>query len=162
MPFLLLLLTFLTQCAVPVQDNVIEGQVVRIADGDTITILDSLNNPVKIRLYGIDCPERGQDFSKVAKRFTADRCYQKSVRVDIQDVDQYGRIVGIVYLPDGGQLNLGLLEAGLAWHYTAHDQSDAFAQAEKRARQSKRGLWAHSDAQAPWEYRRTQRRGTLR
>lgn len=157
MPLLFLLLTFLTHCTVPAQDTVLEGKVIRVADGDTITVLDSLNHTVKVRLYGIDCPERGQDFSNVAKRFTSGLCYQKKVRVVIKDVDQYGRTVGIVYFSDSVQVNLALLEAGLAWHYTRYDQSEAFAQAEEQARLSKKGLWAQANAQAPWQYRQRSR-----
>lgn len=159
MPLLLLFLTFLSQCTPVQQDHQLQGQVVRIADGDTLTILDSLNQTTKIRLYGIDCPESGQDFSQVAKRFTTAHCAQKSVRVTIKDVDQYGRTVGIVYLEDGTELNLALLQAGLAWHYTAFDHSARYAHAEAQAREQKKGLWVQGNAQPPWKYRQSKRSG---
>ncbi|MBE8721178.1 thermonuclease family protein [Sphingobacterium pedocola] len=78
----------------------IEGRVIRIADGDTITLLDSTNTQVRIRLYGIDCPENGQDFANIAKRFTSDLCFSKIVTVEVKDIDRYGRTV--LLLPDCG------------------------------------------------------------
>lgn len=67
----------------------ITGRVIRVADGDTVTLLDSTNTQIRIRLYGIDCPENGQDFSNVAKRFTSDLCFAKMVSVDVKDLDRY-------------------------------------------------------------------------
>ncbi len=101
----------------------IQGKVIRIADGDTITILDSTNTQKRIRLYGVDCPEDGQDFSNVAKKFTSDKCFGKVVQVEVRDVDRYGRTVGVVILPDSTVLNKELLKAGLAWHYKYFDKS---------------------------------------
>ena len=163
MPLLLLLFTFFSQCSLPTQEaQILQGKVVRIADGDTITILDSLNQSVRIRLYGIDCPEKGQDFSQVAKGFTTKLCAQETVRVEVKDVDHYGRIVGIVYLDDGTEVNLALLQAGLAWHYTAYDQSEHYRQAEIEARNSKQGLWIQGNAQPPWKFRQMKRTGQRR
>jgi endonuclease YncB( thermonuclease family) len=132
----------------------INGKVVRIADGDTVTILDSENNQIPIRLYGIDCPENGQDFSNVAKMFTSDLCFSKTVTVDVKDIDRYGRTVGIIWTSDSVNVNLELLKAGLAWHYKYYDQSEEFAQAERLAKANKIGLWKQPNAISPWEYRR--------
>lgn len=132
----------------------IEGKVVRISDGDTITILVDGNKQERIRLHGIDCPESNQDFGQVAKKFTSDLCFGQRVAVEVRDVDRYGRIVGVVYNTDNVNVNLALLENGLAWHYTAYDQSLAFSAAEKKARLNKQGLWSHKDAIAPWEFRK--------
>ena len=95
----------------------IRGKIVRIVDGDTLTILDSTNQQIKIRLYGIDCPEHGQDFSNVAKRFTSDLCFSQIAKVEVRDIDRNGRTVGIVWVHDSINVNLELLKAGLAWHY---------------------------------------------
>lgn len=86
----------------------------RVADGDTITILDNTNTQIRVRLYGIDYPEHGQDFSNVTKTFTSDLCFAKAVNVEIRDIDRYGRTVGIVFTPDSINVNLALLRAGLA------------------------------------------------
>lgn len=66
----------------------IKGKVVRIADGDTITLLDSANRQTRIRLHGIDCPENGQDFVKIAKKLTSDLCFSKIVTVDVNDIEE--------------------------------------------------------------------------
>ena len=80
--------------------NILQGKVIRVADGDTFTLI---HNKVshKIRLHGIDCPEKGQEFSQVAKEFTKERTLQKNVKVEVLKKDQYGRNVGIVWLEDG-------------------------------------------------------------
>lgn len=131
-----------------------KGKVVRVADGDTITILDSTNTQLRVRLYGVDAPEKGQDFSNVAKQFISDLCFSKIVSIDIKDIDRYGRTVGIVWTADSTNLNLELLRSGLAWHYKIFDNSDDFAQAEHLARINKVGLWKKPNAAPPWEFRR--------
>lgn len=78
-------------------------------------MLDSANNQIRIRLYGIDCPESKQDFGNVAKKFTTDYCFSKDVSVEVKDIDRFNRTVGIVWIKD--TINLELLKAGLAWHY---------------------------------------------
>lgn len=133
--------------------QVIIGKVVKVADGDTITILDSTNTHTRVRLYGIDCPENGQDFSNVAKKFTSDLCFGRIVGVEVKDIDRYGRTVGIVVLPDSTILNKELLKAGLAWHYKHFDKSAELAELEERAKAKKIGLWSHKNPIAPWEYR---------
>lgn len=151
---ILILLTFLSQICI---GQTLKGKVIRISDGDTITLLDSANKQIRVRLYGIDCPENGQDFANVAKRFTAELCFGKAVTVDVKDIDRYGRTVGIVWTPDSINVNLELLHAGLAWHYKHFDQSEEFAQAEHLAKVHKKGLWVQPNAIAPWEYRRNGR-----
>src|SRR3954466_7515540 len=94
----------------------LKGKVVSIADGDTFTMLVDGNRQVKIRLHGIDCPEKKQDFGQVAKKFTSDMIFGKIVSVDEMDIDRYGRTIGMVHLSNGRILNEMLLQAGLAWH----------------------------------------------
>lgn len=93
-----LYLTFFLTCyaSLSVCQTILKGKVVRVADGDTITLLDEDNKQVRIRLYGIDCPENHQDFGTVARQFTADHCFQKIVNVEVKDIDRYGRTVGMV------------------------------------------------------------------
>lgn len=146
------LLFFLVSCEI--DDEVIKGKVVRVADGDTITLLLDNNNQLKIRLYGIDCPETSQDFYRVAKEFTTSMCIHKTVSVDVIEVDQYGRSVAIVTLPNGEILNEELLKAGLAWHYKHYDQSEKYARLENEARESKLGLWSQKKPMAPWVFRK--------
>ena len=98
------------------------GRVVGVSDGDTITVLRD-RTQVRIRLYGIDCPETGQDFGFRAKQFTAELAFGKVVKVVPRDRDRYGRIVAEVVLPDGRVLNDELVKAGLAWWYRQHAQN---------------------------------------
>lgn len=145
---ILFLVPFITFC------QTLRGKVVRIADGDTVTLLDSSNKQIRIRLYGIDCPESNQDFGKVAKQFTADLCFGQQIKVEVRDIDRYGRTVGILWVRDSINVNLELLKAGLAWHYTQFDKSPSYAQAERKARAAKIGLWKQPNAMAPWEFRK--------
>jgi len=139
---------------IDVSAQTLKGKVVKVSDGDTITILDSLHHQTKIRLYGIDCPEKKQDYGAVAKKFTADKCFSKVIHVESKGKDKYGRTLGVVVLPDRSQLNLLLLENGLAWHYKAFDKSKKYADAELKAQQQKHGLWAGKNPVAPWEFRK--------
>ena len=109
--------------------NLITAKVVKVADGDSITVLAPGNRQVKIRLHGIDCPEGGQAFGKRAKQFTSSQCYGTTVRYREVDIDQYGRTVATVYLEDGTELNLSILQAGLAWHYRRYSDSQDYADA---------------------------------
>jgi len=133
-----------------------QGKAVHIADGDTITVLRDGHEQVKIRVYGIDAPERGQPFGKRAKQFTASLVGNKVVEVDSVDQDRYGRTVGRVFL-DGRELSEELVRAGMAWVYVKYCRIDAcsqWAQAEAEARAAGRGLWSDPSAAPPWEYRR--------
>jgi endonuclease YncB( thermonuclease family) len=135
----------------------ISGKVVSIADGDTFTILTEGNKQVKIRFYGIDCPESGQDFGTKAKQFTSSLAFSKTVSVQIEDIDRYGRTIGIVTLPDSTILNEQLLKAGLAWHYKRYDKSEKYAALETEAKVRKVGIWSMINQIAPWEYRKAAR-----
>ena len=119
--FLSVLLLFLT--FVSIAQQVVSGKVVKVADGDTITILTANYTQIKIRLHGIDCPEKNQDFGTKAKQFTTIQCIGKTVIVKITDTDRYGRSIGVVSLPNGKILNKELIKAGLAWHYKHYGYS---------------------------------------
>src|SRR2546425_10646923 len=80
------------------------GRVVGVSDGDTIKVLHN-GKAEKIRLNGIDCPEKGQPFGMAAKRFTSEKAFGKLVTVEAKDFDKYGRTVADVILPDGAMLN---------------------------------------------------------
>ena len=132
----------------------ISGKVVGIADGDTITVLQN-KTEYKIRLYGIDCPEKSQDFGNRAKQFTSGLVFDKSVRVIQKDIDRYKRIVGIVYVGNTC-VNAQILRNGFAWLYEkyCHDPiCNDWRKLESQARKEKVGLWSHPDAMPPWEFR---------
>lgn len=128
------------------------GKVISIADGDTFTMLVDTQQ-IKVRLHGIDCPEKGQDYSLVAKDFLASYIFGKTVHVTKKKTDRYRRTLGIVTV-DGANINEKLLEVGLAWHYTKYDKNEEWARLEQEARANKRGIWQKTDPVPPWEWRR--------
>ena len=129
------------------------GKVVGVSDGDTIKVMHD-GQPEKIRLWGIDCPEKTQAFGQKAKQKTSELAFGKLVTVHKKDTDRYGRTVGEVILPDGSSLNKELARAGYAWWYRRYDPHDhAFEKLESSAKTQKLGLWADPNALPPWEYR---------
>lgn len=130
------------------------GKVVGVSDGDTITVLDDLDKGrFRIRFFGIDCPEKSQDFGNVAKKYLSSLIFGKKVSIRFREVDRYGRIVGKVIL-DGTDINLKMLEAGLAWHYKRYDNTPEYAEAEKKAKEKRIGLWQQPNPIPPWNFRR--------
>lgn len=128
------------------------GKCVGVADGDTITVLKR-GKAVRVRLYGIDCPERGQDFYRAAKAFTSEHVYGKIVEVSPVDQDDYGRLVAWVSA-DGKNLNKELVAGGLAWWYKRYaPNSRELAKLEKKARRERIGIWSHPNPVPPWEFR---------
>ena len=133
------------------------GKVVGISDGDTISVLRE-GKAVKVRLYGVDAPEKAQAFGTKARQFTGDLVFQQTVTVAIRSMDRYGRLVGEVLLPDGRSLGHVLVRAGLAWWYGQYAPHDAtLAQFEAEARTAKRGLWADAHPVPPWQWRKEHR-----
>jgi len=135
------------------------GKVVRVVDGDTLVVLSEGDAQHKIRLAGIDAPERGQPYGRTSKSHLSERVAGRFVVVDWQKRDRYARIVGKVVLA-GEDVCLEQVEAGLAWHYKRYQAEqtpadrEAYAQAEEEAREARRGLWAEPDPVPPWEWRR--------
>ena len=138
------------------------GEVVGVTNGDTITVLNSKTlKDVKIRLYGIDCPEGGQAFSKRAKQFTSKMVFGKVVEVGAITVDHYGRTVSLVYVEGKGVCD-ELIRAGLAWVYYLYCNLPICAEwknLEAEAKEAKRGLWSEHNPIPPWEFRRQKRKG---
>jgi len=140
----------------------LSGEVVGISDGDTITILDAERKTHKIRLAGIDAPERGQPFGQRSKQSLSDLAYRQGVQVEWSKTDRYGRIIGKV-LVDGQDVCLEQVRRGLAWHYRKYENEQAledriaYRKAEEAASLEKAGLWAEPNAIPPWEWRKANR-----
>ena len=136
----------------------IDGRVVSVADGDTITVLDADNVQHKIRLAGIDAPEKKQPFGQRSKQSLSDLVFDKAVTVDTNKRDKYKRNVGKV-LVDGTDANLEQIKRGMAWHYKQYqrEQSPAdqqsYTAAEIEARAAMLGLWREAEQVPPWEFR---------
>jgi endonuclease YncB( thermonuclease family) len=154
---LVISLSILCSCSRETSKSV-SGKVVKIADGDTITILDAQNVQHKIRLQGIDAPEHRQDFGEVSRENLAGLVFGKYVTIDYEKVDQYGRLVGKVWV-DGNDECLEQVKAGLAWHYKEYekeqtpDDRQLYANAEQEARAQERGLWKDPHPTPPWDFR---------
>lgn len=134
----------------------IAGRVVRVADGDTITVLDAAKTQHKIRLNGIDAPEKKQAFGNVARKHLSLLVADKDVSVTYTKRDRYGRILGTVFV-NGKDANLEMLKVGMAWHYKKYDKTPAYAQAEAEARAAKRGLWQDKNPIEPESFRKAKR-----
>lgn len=138
------------------------GRVVSVADGDTITVLDDRRVQHKIRLAGIDAPEKSQAFGQRSKAFLSSLVFSKPVVVETQKTDRYGRTVGKVLVGDR-DASLALVVAGLAWHYKKYETEQSasdrmiYASAEQDARVARQGLWADPSAMPPWEWRAQKR-----
>ncbi len=139
--------------------NELVGRVVGVADGDTITVLDATNELHKIRLSGIDAPEKRQPFGSVSKQSLSNLLFSQEVMINWQKRDSYGRIVGKVMLNDI-DMNLEQIKAGMAWFYRQYqkqlplkDQAD-YATAEQEAKANKVGLWIDEAPIPPWRFRR--------
>jgi endonuclease YncB( thermonuclease family) len=141
----------------------LNGRVVRVADGDTITVLDSTNTQYRIRLEGIDAPESHQAFGVRSKKNLSEMVFGKDVTVVYQKTDQYGRLVGKILL-DGKDVNLEQLKAGMAWHYKEYQREqtpedrEVYAKAEDEARTARRGLWQDQEPVEPSEFRKEEKR----
>jgi micrococcal nuclease len=147
----------LVLCGAPVfAGEQFTGQVVGITDGDTISVMRE-GRAVRVRLEGIDCPEKGQEFSQRAKQFTSDMVFGKAVTVAVRDIDRYGRLVARVSF-NGEDVSLALVRSGLAWHFTRYSSDPQLATAETVAKFGKVGLWSHTNPIAPWEFRRSKGR----
>lgn len=130
------------------------GKVVGVSDGDTLKVLTEAKETVKIRLYGIDCPEKKQPFGQVAKQFASDRIFGKEVTVKEKAKDRYGRTVGVVFHDGDKCLNYEIVEAGLAWCYRHYNKDPKIEALEAKARGLKVGLWQDSAPVPPWDWRK--------
>jgi len=132
--------------------NAFSAQVIGIADGDTLTVLEN-NKPLKIRLANIDAPEKRQAWGDRSKQSLSQLCFGKDAQYVTQTIDRYKRTVAVVTC-DGVQVNRAQVERGLAWTYTRYSRDSSLPAIEAKARDSKIGLWADNEPVPPWEFRR--------
>lgn len=140
-------------------DTYVVGKIIHILDGDTYDILIAGNKTVRVRMEGIDAPEKGMPFCNVAKKYLRDLCIQKAVKLKQTGTDQHGRTLGFTYLDDGRELSHEMIKAGLAWHYKEYNSDKDLADLEKKAQSEKKGLWKDSNPLPPWEVRKLHRQG---
>ncbi len=152
-------LCFLLFLSIAASADTLTGKVVKVADCDSITVLDNTNIQHRIRLQGIDAPERKQSFGNASRKHLASLVAGKTVTVKWDKRDRYRRIVGFVIV-DGQDVNLAQVKAGMAWFYRYYQKElgaenrKLYAQAEDEARAIKKGLWQDKNPLSPWEWRR--------
>jgi endonuclease YncB( thermonuclease family) len=152
----------------------ISGKVVAVTDGDTIKVLDANRVQHKVRLAGIDAPEKRQPFGNSSRKNLASLVAGKAVRIETTKKDRYGRVLGKVWVqprdcPGCGKTlnaNHAQILSGMAWRYLDYvkdlspEDRGRYQSAEAEARQRKRGLWSEANAIPPWAWRKGQRNST--
>ncbi|MCQ8119907.1 thermonuclease family protein [Methylomonas rosea] len=134
----------------------LEGFVVSVHDGDTVTLLLANKSQVKIRLAQIDAPESDQAFGQKSKQALATMVFNKNVKVEKETVDKYGRTVGTIFV-DSLDANREQIRQGMAWTYRQYLHDQSLIQDEENAKQSKIGLWFDPNPIPPWEYRHSKK-----
>jgi len=132
------------------------GRVVKVTDGDTINILIDGNKQERIRFLDIDAPETGQPFSEKSRKFVSDMVAGKTVRVEYSRRDQYGRILGTVFV-DGKNVSEELLKAGLAWNYY-YSRNKRYAELEAEAKRKGLNIFSERNPVNPYDYRKAKKK----
>ena len=129
------------------------GKVVRVLDGDTLSLLTAENEQIRVRLLEIDAPEKNQAFGNKSKQALISMCAGKKAELKGTSKDRYGRTLAHVYC-DGQYVNKELVKQGMAWVYRRYSKDPSMITEENEARESKRGLWRDPNPVPPWEFRR--------
>ena len=158
--------------------DVLEGRIVRIVDGDTLIVLDVHNTQHRVRLAGIDTPERGQPFGNRAKQNLSRLTGGQEAEVEWNKKDRWGRLIGTVWVrspdtkcqdnecPKTLDAGMAQLTQGFAWqfkryaHEQPEEQRERYAFAEHEARAKRVGVWSDPDSIPPWEWRKKRRSGS--
>ena len=144
---LLLILSFSSYAG-----EILEGRVVGVHDGDTVTLLMEGNHQIKVRLAQIDAPELDQAFGQQSKKTLSEMVFNKTIKVEKETMDKYGRTVGTLFI-EGINANKEQIKLGMAWVYRKYLHDQTFLSLEENAYQAKLGLWADANPMAPWDYR---------
>lgn len=158
---------FFAALLLPLQahSDTLQGHVVGVTDGDTITLLDASKTQYKIRVAGIDAPEKKQPFGQRSKESLSDLAFDKDIIVEWSKKDRYGRVIGKLINRQGRDLNLEQVKSGMAWHYKKYEKEQSpedrklYAAAEDAAKGKRVGLWSDPNPVPPWEYRKEKRNG---
>ena len=134
------------------------GTVDWVTDGNSISVTRE-GKSVRVRIFGIDCPDMDQKYGKEAKALVRELAFGKLVSVDPKGKDRYGQTVGQVKLPSGKSLSPELIKAGACWWYKRYATEEVELKAlEEKARREKLGLWADPKPEPPWKWQRRKRR----
>ncbi len=134
-------------------------RVVNVVDGDTFDGLTRDKIEIRYRIFGIDAPERRQEFGRESTEYLKELILGKRVYIKVQKKrDAYGRPVVWVYTRRGKDVGALMLKSGMAWHAKKFDTSRQYSDLEKHAQSNRLGLWKDSTAVAPWDYKRNRRK----
>lgn len=136
----------------------IQGQIVRVSDGDTVVLLDEDKIQHRVRLDGIDCPESKQAYGTKATQFVREKLGDGEVIVYYNKKDRYGRLLGVLVTSKGDNINELLLANGLAWHYKHYNKNPIYTQLEQDAKDKRLNIWSEDNPIEPYEFRKMQRK----
>lgn len=131
----------------------LKGKAVRIIDGDTFDLLVGTTT-YRIRLAGIDAPEKKQDFANASKQLLTQLCRDQLLTVVVTATDRNKRKIAEIYTQQKLWINRELVAKGLAWHFSKYSSNKELANAELQARKQKIGLWSLVNPVAPWDWRK--------
>jgi endonuclease YncB( thermonuclease family) len=130
--------------------------VYKIIDGDSFEGRSNGQN-YRIRLFGIDAPEKGQDFYQKSKDRLGQLCKEGPITIKIRNKDYFGRWVAEAYTSNGEFINQTMVKEGFAWHFTKYSKDPTLKKLERDARDAQIGIWSIRDPIAPWEYRKNKK-----
>ena len=148
----LFLLTFMTVNSFAARE--INCRVVSISDGDTFTCLLPTNKQIRVRLAQVDAPEKKQPYGDRSRQLLSQLIFKKTVKIRSSEYDRYGRVVGQVFDSKGKNINLTMVQNGLAWAYREYMHDNQYLQAETQARQKRLGLWQGQNPIYPSNWRK--------
>ena len=156
---LAVLCLLLPQCSSPIDNyegKAYTGQVTKVADGDTLTLITKSGEKHRVRLARIDAPERSQEHGPAATSYLTNKVDSQTVTVKSEKTDRYNRLIGEVFV-DKQNINDQLVRNGLAWQYTQYDQSSELAELQQAAQNDQLGIWQTQDPTPPWVYRKAKK-----
>lgn len=128
-------------------------RVLRVSDGDTVTV-DDHGEKRTLRLYGIDAPEKDQEYGMESRQYLYNRIFEKGINIDFISKDRYGRDISVIYM-NGENINEAMVKEGYAWWYQDYAKEDLqYREYEKKAREDRKGLWSRKNPVPPWEFRK--------
>lgn len=137
----------------PAHAETFNAKVIAVMDGDTVLILRAGHKPEKLRMLNIDAPEKNQPYGRQSQQTLASLVLKRQAEVQVTAHDQYGRLLGQISV-DGRNINEEQVKQGMAWEYSGYHSNKAYVALQSEAQQARRGLWAQTSPQAPWQWRK--------
>lgn len=147
-------------CALPVAGEEVMAYVSHVDGGDSLRVRTDAGEAIRVRMLGIDAPEKDQPWGKESRDALARQIKHKRVRVGLTDKTLHGRKVGKVYRPDGTEINYWMVDRGYAWEYDEFNERLKLKAAERLAMLAERGIWSQPAPIPPWKWRQGVRKGS--